>query len=138
MPVGELYVSNFFDDLSKTNADKLVKTILDEFTNLLANNEFMDNVTRNEAIEKVKFMESFVAYPNASHVDFNLNEYYEELDLHADNFAENFLRISHFNRLNEFRCLHEPVKGPEILIRKKTALVDAFYSALDNSVCKFC
>lgn len=137
MPVGELYLLNFFDSSSKTNADEMVKTIRDEFTNLLSGIDWMDNETKLTAIEKAKFMDSFVAYPNASYNNgFNLDEYYDGLELHADNFAENFLKISRFDCSKDFIGLHKPIQGPEFIIRKKTAVVDAFYSPMDNSLCK--
>lgn len=138
MPVGELYVRHFFDDASKTKADELVNTIRNEFANLLSNIDWMDNETRQTAIEKAQFMNSFVAYPNASYNDnFNLDQYYEGLELCADNFAENFLRISHFDYSKKLINLHQPIESPDITIREKTALVNAFYSSRANSVCKF-
>lgn len=137
MPVGELYVRNFFDDESKTKADELVNTIRTEFANLLSNIDWMDNETRETAIEKAKYMDSFVAYPNASYNnDFNLDQYYEGLELRTDNFAENFLRISHFDNAKKLINLHSPIESPSFTIREKTALVNAFYSPRANSVCK--
>lgn len=97
----------------------------------------MDNETREIAIEKAKFMDSFVAYPNASYNnDFNLDEYYEGLELCADNFVGNFLRISHFESSKHPTKPHKPMEGPEFVIRRKTAIVNAFYSPRTNSLCK--
>lgn len=128
---------NFFDEESKTNADELVNTIRAEFINLLSGVDWMDNETRETAIEKAKSMNSFVAYPNASYNnEFNLDEYYEGLELRTDSFAENMLRISRFDTTKNLANLHNPVQGPEFIIRSKAAIVNALYYTQSNSVCK--
>jgi predicted metalloendopeptidase len=51
--VGHLYVSRNFKNKSKTDVEEMVENIRDEFKTILNNTDWMDDISKNAAIEKV-------------------------------------------------------------------------------------
>lgn len=61
--MGALYVRKYFDEESKKAAVDLVNNVREEFINILHDVDWMDDETRNEAIEKAKGIICHIAYP---------------------------------------------------------------------------
>lgn len=132
---GALYVHKYFNDESKKAAVDLVSNIRDEFTNMLHDVRWMDDETKNAAMKKAEAIRSFVAYPDDADVDAELLKYFNGLELKSNDFFKNYLRVSNFNEFKRHEKLHQPVDEGNFIIRSKTALVNAFFSTIENSIC---
>lgn len=138
--VGAMYVRKNFKEASKRSADNLVEDVKNSFVNLLREAFWMDNVTRNKAIEKAEAMKSSVAYPYNSNDALDLEKYHRDLDLEPDNFFENVLRVIKFKKLKNHRALHRPVHVEDAAnwkLRAYTISVSAFSIRNENRFCEF-
>lgn len=135
-----MYVRKNFKEASKRAADTLVEDVKHGFVNLLREAFWMDNVTRNKAIEKAEAMKSSVAYPYDSNDESDLEKYHKDLDLEPDNFFENILRVIKFKKLKNHRALHSPVhveNAANWKLRAYTISVSAFSVRNENRFCEF-
>lgn len=132
--MGALYVRKYFSDESRQAAIELVDNIRDEFINILHEVTWMDEKTREEAIKKAKALTQHIGYPNELGDNNKLEEYYEELEIEPDNLLLNTLRLNVFNADNLFGKLRKPVNKTDWETHSKPAEVNAYYTALENSI----
>lgn len=135
--VGALYVRKFFNEESRSAAIELVDNIREEFIDILHKITWMDDATRNAAIEKAKALTKHIGYPNELADNKKLEEYYRELELEPDNLLINVLRLNVFDTNYAFNKLREPVNKTDWVTHSKPALVNALYSSLENSIRKY-
>lgn len=132
--VGALYVRKYFGDESRKAAIELVENIRDEFINILNEIDWMDENTRKEAIKKAKVLTPHIGYPNELADNNKLEEYYRNLEIEPDNLLLNTLRLNVFKTDHSFSELREPVNKTDWKTHSKPAVVNAYYSALENSI----
>ena len=131
-----LYIRNFFNQKSKDDALELVNTIRDEFENNLKSTEWMDSETRTAALEKAKKMKNFIGYPNELKDDDKLIEYYENLEINNKEFFKSYLMLNRFSAKKEMAKFREPVDKEDWKDHSDVAIINAFYSPLENSIRK--
>ncbi|XP_037075869.1 neprilysin-2-like [Pollicipes pollicipes] len=131
---GSLYVQNHFDQESKTSALRLVSDVHKEFDMMLQEVTWMDNVTRERAVEKSKTISYYIAYPDELLNDTLVGEFYENLTLSDDNFLRNKLNHSIFAVNYSYRKLRDPVDKKDWRRHSRAAVVNAFYNTVDNSI----
>lgn len=136
MAVGLVYVNKYFNEKSKKAVVDIGNDIQHEFTNILQNTEWMDDDTKSEALKKIKVLRTFIATPDGTNETAEMDEYYRELKLDANDFFKNILRITSFEQFQEHRRIYRPDNNCHSIIRTKTAVVNAFYSLIENSICK--
>lgn len=107
--VGALYVRKYFNEESKKAAVDLVNNIRDEFINILNDVPWMDNITKDAAIEKARAMTSHIAYPDELTDNNKLEEYYNGLELEPDTLLKNVLRVRIFKDNHLIQKLRKPV-----------------------------
>lgn len=61
---GALYVRKYFNEDARQNAQEMVGNIRSEFKNIVRNVDWMDDKTRQSALEKVDAMTTHIAYPD--------------------------------------------------------------------------
>lgn len=132
--MGALYVRKYFSDESRKAAIELVENIRDEFINILTEIDWMDEETRQEAIKKAKVLTPHIGYPNELADNNKLEEYYRNLEIEPDNLLLNTLRLNVFNTDHSFSKLRKPVNKTDWETHSKPAVVNAYYSALENSI----
>lgn len=132
-----LYVRNFFKKESKTVALEMVKSIQDEFENILRKVEWMDEKTRNAAIEKAKSMTAHIAYPDELMDDNKLIEYYEHLTIDQNRFFESVLNLSLFDSGKVLMTYRKPINRSDWETHASVAVINAFYNANENSIREF-
>lgn len=76
---GRMYVSKYFDNQSKTDAEKMIEYIRKAFKGILEKNEWMDDSSRNKALEKADFIDPKIGYPEFTYNDTYLNDYYKDV-----------------------------------------------------------
>ncbi|XP_066597327.1 neprilysin-2 isoform X2 [Prorops nasuta] len=132
--VGALYVRKYFNEEAKKNALEMVGDIRQQFTKILKQVEWMDEETKKSALAKAASMVSHIAYPDELLEDKKLEEFYEKLELTDDNFLESILNLTLFATEYSFGKLRKPVNKSDWISHGRPAIVNAFYSSIENSI----
>lgn len=96
----------------------------------------MDNKTRKSAMKKAQTMETHIAYPDELLDDKKLEEFYEKLEITQDDYLQSLLNLSLFETDYSFSEFRKPVNKSEWLSHGIPAIVNAFYSPIENSIGK--
>ncbi|XP_027847675.2 neprilysin-2-like isoform X2 [Aphis gossypii] len=132
--VGSLYVKRFFDENAKKNAIEMVNGIKEEMYKILSSNDWMDDETRRNAIDKANSMTSHIAYPDELLDDCKLNSFYENLEINEKDYYTSVLNLSKFFTDYSYSKLRQPVNKSDWISHSKTAIINAFYSYDENSI----
>ncbi|XP_057331077.1 neprilysin-2-like isoform X3 [Microplitis mediator] len=133
--VGALYVRKYFNEDAKKNAVEMVSDIRNQFNKILKTVDWMDEETRKSALEKAASMTSHIAYPDELLNDAKLEEFYENLQLDDNaSYLKNILNLTLFGTEYSFSKLRKPVNKSDWVSHGRPAVVNAFYSSIENSI----
>ncbi|CAK1588785.1 unnamed protein product [Parnassius mnemosyne] len=132
--VGALYIRKYFNENSKANALEMVNDIRQQFRRTLAEVEWMDETTRRAALDKADSMAAHIAYPNEMLDNDKLTEFYSGLEMSSDKLMESVLNLTLFGTEYLFSKLREPVNKTDWVTHGRPAIVNAFYSSIENSI----
>ncbi|VVD05133.1 neprilysin-2 [Leptidea sinapis] len=132
--VGALYIRKYFDEKSKAKALEMVDDIRQQFSKTLSEVDWMDSMTRQAALDKAQAMASHIAYPNEMMDNNKLTEFYSGLEMSSDKLMESVLNLTLFGTEYLFSKLREPVNKTDWLGHGRPAVVNAFYSSIENSI----
>ncbi|XP_039763286.1 neprilysin-2 isoform X2 [Pararge aegeria] len=132
--VGALYIRKYFNEDSKSNALEMVNDIRQQFRKTLTQVDWMDEKTREEALQKADGMSSHIAYPNEMLDNKKLTEFYDGLEMKADKLMESVLNLTLYGTEYLFSKLREPVNKTDWVTHGRPAIVNAFYSSIENSI----
>ncbi|EDW13650.2 neprilysin-2 isoform X3 [Drosophila mojavensis] len=132
--VGSLYVRKHFNQDSKANALEMVNDIRMVFSDILDEVNWMDEKTKKEAKLKLHSMATHIGYPDEMLDNEKLAKYFEKLDINPDAYFESFLNMNIFGTDYSFNKLRQPVNKTEWVRHARPAVVNAFYSSLENSI----
>ncbi|KAK7601863.1 hypothetical protein V9T40_009304 [Parthenolecanium corni] len=129
--VGYAYVKLHFDDEAMIMTKEMVDNIIAAFSQELKNAEWMDDATKNSALDKVKSMTHLVGYPEWYHNESALYAYYDGLTVGSTHFenveqVQSFLFRKNIMQLSKETNRKEWVQGPII--------VNAFNSEHRNAI----
>lgn len=125
--LGKLYVENYFNLESKQLAIKIFNYIKNELNEYLNNNDWMENITKVKAIEKLNKMNIKIGYPDRYFKD------YDKLDVSIFNsLLKNIFNIKKFNIEHKLNKLYEPVN--KYLWSMDPQTVNAYYSPSMNEI----
>lgn len=140
--LGQLYISQYFTQEDKANAERLVEDILQEYIDTITNSTWMDAATKERALAKTSKMVKYIGYHETLRTSAADN-YYDELPAFVEaNFLEMGLGFQILATDREFKRLHlkKKKKGEKIdedwTKYSKPATVNAFYNSKDNSIRK--
>lgn len=74
---GALYVRKYFNEEARQNAIEMVADIRSEFEDILRKVDWMDEQTRQNALDKAKSMATHIAYPDELLDNRKLEEFYD-------------------------------------------------------------
>eukprot|EP00102_Acyrthosiphon_pisum_P014814 XP_008185066.2 PREDICTED: neprilysin-11-like [Acyrthosiphon pisum] len=134
LAIGSLYVRQFFDESAKNEALEMVDGIREEMNKILSTNDWMDDETRRNAIDKANSMTSHVAYPDELLDDCKLNAFYENLEVNDKDYFTSIMNFTKFLTHYSFSSLRQPVNKSDWINHSKTAIINAFYSYDENSI----
>lgn len=132
-----LYSRKYFNETSRQAVINLVEDVRYAFIDMLGNVTWMDNDTRNNAIEKAENIVAHVGYQNGMFESHILHEYFGRLEvMEVDNYLENSLRWNAFNNDQMFNNLRRPANrsGWETTIKLMPNKANAFYKYDDNTM----
>lgn len=140
MPViiGSMYSRRFFDEEARKEAIEMVEMIKKEFETVLMTETWMDSVTREAALVKLKNMNAFVGYPDELKNDRALEDFYINLRTKEGDFFESVLRNNRFLLEKWASMLREPVLKSDWRLLSNVADINAYYDAAENKMSKYC
>lgn len=134
--VGALYVRKYFRLDSKAFISEMIRRIREEFEILLNKVEWMDDKTRQTALNKLKAIFVHIGYPDEILNNTKLEEYYENLDIDENNYLRSVLNINVFDTNYHFSKLRQPVNRTDWQTHANAAIVSASYYCVENSIGK--
>lgn len=132
MAVGSLFVKNHFNHESKVVALEMIHGIRESFNELLMENYWMDDATRQVAKDKADSMNERIGYPDYLENAQELAEEYGNITLYPDKFLENIFAILTMEAKKNFGKLGKPVDKNRW--STAPAVVNAFYSPNKNDI----
>lgn len=129
-----MYVRKYFKQDAKKTALELVTNLRRAFIDILNQIPWMDDATRNSALEKARALTSHIGYPDELDDNKKLEEYYSGLELDSDNLFLNSLKVAKFELDYYYKKLHDPVNKTDWTTHAKVAVVNAHYAPLENSI----
>ncbi|KAJ8668512.1 hypothetical protein QAD02_010175 [Eretmocerus hayati] len=132
--VGSRYVRKYFNEEAKKTAEEMVADIRQEFKKILQKVDWMDDETRKAALDKAESMTTHIAYPNELLDDNKIEEFYRKLELSPGNYLQNMLNLTLFGTEYSFEKLRKPVNKSDWVTHGRPAVVNAFYSSIENSI----
>ncbi|XP_065355214.1 neprilysin-2 isoform X2 [Calliphora vicina] len=132
--VGSLYVRKHFKQDSKAIALEMVNNIRGVFNQILDEVQWMDEMTKQEAKRKLQSMTTHIGYPDEMLDNDKLEEYYRKLEIDPYKYFESFLKMNVFGTDYSFNKLRLPVNKTDWIRHARPAVVNAFYSSIENSI----
>ncbi|XP_034935732.1 neprilysin-2-like isoform X2 [Chelonus insularis] len=132
--VGALYVRTYFNEDAKKNALEMVSDIRSQFNKILQTVDWMDEETRKSALDKAASMTTHIAYPDELLDDSKLEKFYEKLEFDDGNYLDCILNLTLFGTEYSFSKLRKPVNKSDWITHGRPAVVNAFYSSIENSI----
>ena len=128
-PLSQLYVQANFPESTRREITQMVGHIKDEFASRLRNNAWLDDATRQAALEKLSKIDIQVGYP-ANWVDFS------GLDIRPDDHFGNVQRAARFAFRRDIGQIGKPVLGNRFAVATKTTpiAVNSAYNFTTNTI----
>uniref|UniRef100_A0A646QFM4 Neprilysin n=1 Tax=Hemiscolopendra marginata TaxID=943146 RepID=A0A646QFM4_9MYRI len=133
MALGSMFVKKYFSEKSKQEAERMIEDIRSEFLLMLNTVDWMDEKTREAAIEKGKSIVDNIGYPDWILKPNKLDEYFKEVTITTDNYYLDLRSTAERESLEIFSSLRDqPVDKTKWYMTPGT--VNAYYSAELNSI----
>lgn len=126
----------YFREDSKAAALEMVNGIRKEFELILNEVKWMDEETRKSALNKLKSMSTHIGYPDEIMDNTKIEKYYENLEIDENNYLSSVLNMNVFGTDYAFNKLRQPVNKTDWVTHARPAVVNAFYSSIENSIRK--
>ena len=124
--IGQLYVDAKFPPEAKFKAEKMIANVIQAFQVRIKNLEWMSEITKTKAIEKLDKFTVKIAYPDKW-------KDYSALKVNQGNtFAENMFAVSKWNFNQNILEIGEPVDKSEWGMSPQT--VNAYFNPLNNEI----
>lgn len=112
----------------------MVNGIKKEFEIILNEVTWMDPQTREAAMDKVNAMATHIGYPDEIMDNKKIESYYDDLTIDPDNYLLSVLNMNVFGTDYAFNKLRKPVNKTDWVTHARPAIVNAFYSSIENSI----
>lgn len=133
---GALYVRKHFKEEAKAIALEMVKNIKDEFKIILTEIDWMDEVTKQAANTKVEAMTEQIGFADELMDDAKLVDYYSNFlqSINEDQYFESINALNLASTDRAYKRLRQAVDKTEWPMQVTPAIVNAFYSSIENSI----
>jgi membrane metallo-endopeptidase-like protein 1 len=121
---------------AKQNVMDMVDNLKVAFKEILDEIDWMDATTKEAAHGKADAMKSQMAYADELRDDAKLTEYYTNFDAQIDvaNYYDSIFRLSIASTQFSLNRLNQPVDKDDWAVFVTPAIVNAFYSSLENTI----
>lgn len=125
--VGLLYVNKHFSSESKKQALEIINVIKDELKQYLINNDWMEQETKNKAIQKLEYMKIKIGYPDIIKKNYSL------LDISPTyTLTHNILNTKKFHNKYALDNLYETIDRDKWYMNAHS--INAYYSPNMNEI----
>ena len=124
--LGQLYVAKYFPPEAKERMITLVSNLQEAFEQRITNATWMDQTTKERAIEKLHAILVKIGYPDTWRD-------YSGLEIKADSYFANVVRSNEFDHAYMVSKIDKPVDRNEWLMTPQT--VNAYYNPTTNEIC---
>lgn len=135
--VGAMYARKLFNEEAKKEAIEMFDLIKNEFEQTLMTHSWMDSVTKDAALMKLKNMDAFIGFPNELKNDASIENFYTNLRIKEDDFFESILRNNRFLLEKWALTLREPVIKSDWRFLSNVVDINAYYDAAGNKISKY-
>ncbi|XP_044017351.1 neprilysin-2-like [Aphidius gifuensis] len=132
--IGALYIKNYVDKNVKSNVEIIVMNIRNKFDELIKKADWMDDVTRQHALDKSKELTSYVGYPEELQNNSMIEELYNGLELTDKTLLGNIFILDKFREECECRKFRQPYDKKNWKTRMSPFIVNARYTPSENTI----
>ncbi|CAF1017329.1 unnamed protein product [Rotaria sp. Silwood1] len=132
--VSKLYIKKYFDDNARNQSFEMIGNIRKAFINMLEQTTWMDETSKNRAIEKAQAIDEKIGYPDylASDNVTQLETEYAEYIFNSS-YISNVLKLLQIKAKTDFQILRKPVDRKAWGFSAPT-VVNAFYAPSKNQI----
>lgn len=134
--IGSLYIRTYFKPTAKITASRMVDGIRREFKALLNQNTWMDQMTKQSALNKLSAIDYYIGYPDEFYDDEKVNDFYDRVKVNPDRYLQSVLDINLFSVDDDYEELRNPINKTDWTEHASATTVNAFYSFEENSIGK--
>ncbi len=124
--IGQKFTEKHFPAEAKERMVTLVNNLKDALAQRFQNLEWMSEVTKDKALEKLSAMNVKIGYPDKW-------KDYSNLEVSTDSYVQNILNSRNFSRLENLEKIGKPVDKTEWFFPPQT--VNAYYAPSLNEIC---
>lgn len=132
--IGALYIRKYFKPIAKVTASRMVDGIRREFKASLKRNTWMDEQTKQSALNKLEAMKYYIGYPDEFYDDDKINKFYERITVNPEKYLQSILGFIIFLVDDDFEDLRNPINKTDWTEHASATTVNAFYSFEENSI----
>merc|ERR1711936_1194452 len=132
--VGAMYVKEYFQAEAKEVTEEMVTNIRKEFKDMINKLEWMDEKTKQRAVEKVDLMTPKIGYPKEILDERLLDDSIDGLVLSKASYLKNYLHLNIWKSKNNAKEFRQPVDKKSWKTQRGAASVSAGYNAKKNSI----
>ncbi|XP_060581149.1 neprilysin-1-like [Ruditapes philippinarum] len=130
--VGHMFVKETFDESAKKAALDMIDRIRDAFNQLLNDNDWMDETTKELARDKANAIEEWIGYPEEVLDVDKINKLYENDTINRDEYFQNVLSKLKKTSSDNLKTLRLPVD--KNTWKGSPSTINAFYSPQLNKI----
>eukprot|EP00094_Tigriopus_californicus_P012658 TCALIF_12236-PA protein Name:"Similar to Mmel1 Membrane metallo-endopeptidase-like 1 (Mus musculus)" AED:0.04 eAED:0.04 QI:0/0.66/0.25/0.75/1/1/4/0/771 len=134
IPIGSMYAMRHFSSQAKSKVLNLIQYLRKAFKDILDDIDWMDEVTRGNAQEKLTKIAENIAYPEEMLEQSLVDGLYTGLLVHNHSLIDNLLNITLWKRQFDCGRLRDPVLKRDWIDQGIVAVVNAFYNPFKNLI----
>ncbi|RZC41734.1 membrane metallo-endopeptidase-like 1, partial [Asbolus verrucosus] len=133
---GALYIKHFFKREAKQTMLELVDNIKHQFIEILKTVDWMDDVTRQHALEKARSIHAHIAYPDELLDAEKIDEYYKNVRWYPK-YLESMQNVTLFAQQILYKKIDTPINKKDWRSHAFAVITNAFYDQNENSIGKY-
>eukprot|EP00095_Tigriopus_kingsejongensis_P002953 snap_masked-scaffold243_size241480-processed-gene-1.14 protein:Tk02953 transcript:snap_masked-scaffold243_size241480-processed-gene-1.14-mRNA-1 annotation:"PREDICTED: neprilysin-2-like" len=131
---GSLYAKHYFPKEAKSIMNELIENVRESFTEIINDIEWMDDVTKGKAIEKLVAMDQMIGYPDEILEEDKVTSRYEGVVVEDGKYFASFLSLRRRSRTFGYEQLREEIDKKAWHELGIVAMVNAFYDWSKNMI----
>eukprot|EP00833_Pecoramyces_ruminatium_P011785 jgi/Orpsp1_1/1185817/evm.model.c7180000095456.1 len=132
MAISKFYIDKVFNDDSKHIGEDIVKNIKESMKNRISQITWLDDKTKEYAIEKADAIIDKIAYPDYIMNPEYIDEQYKDLEIVSNDFFTNIVNTAKFYRSKLLKEAYKPNDRTKWIF--PPIFNDAFYNELINDI----
>eukprot|EP00833_Pecoramyces_ruminatium_P009530 jgi/Orpsp1_1/1183562/evm.model.c7180000085730.1 len=132
MALGKYFVDLTFTDKAETDASNTITYVKEAMVNRIPQMSWLDEKTKEHAIEKVFKMVDRIGYPEYIMNPEKLSEDYKDFDTCSDDYFTNMINYDYYSFAKNIKLYNKVFENEKWLMTPQT--INAYYNIADNSI----